>query len=105
MKKGFVIALLLLLNMFSKAQEFPHSDSLPVSKYGDLLNDDPTYSRKVKWYIPASRVVGTDVINWAVAKYIYKFDWPSSGISDWKRNFKEGWEWDADQFGTNFIGH
>jgi Domain of unknown function (DUF3943) len=73
--------------------------------YGDLLNDDPTYNRKYKWYIPASRVIAVDLFSWATAKYFFKYDWPASSVSDWKRNFKQGWEWDTDKFGVNFIGH
>jgi hypothetical protein len=73
--------------------------------YGDLLNDDPHYNRKYSWYIPATRVIATNVLNWATAKYIFRYDWPATSISDWKNNFKKGWEWDSDKFGTNFIGH
>ena len=46
-----------------------------------------------------------NVLDWASAKYVFKYDWPATSISDWKRNLREGWEWDADKFGTNFIGH
>jgi hypothetical protein len=75
------------------------------NKYGDLLNDDPAYNPKKPWYVPATRVLAADVFNWAVARYIFKFDWTSSGPKDWKNSFKLGPEWDADGFGTNFIGH
>lgn len=73
--------------------------------YGDLLHDDPDYNPRYKWYIPATRVIATNILNWATARYIFKYDWPATSIGDWKRNLKEGWEWDADRFGTNFIGH
>jgi hypothetical protein len=75
------------------------------NKYGDLLNDDPAYNPKSPWYVPAARVILSDAFNWAVAKYVYKFDWASSGPKDWKNNFKRGPEWDSDGFGINFIGH
>jgi hypothetical protein len=78
---------------------------IQTNKYGDLLNDDPAYNPKYKWWIPATRVVAADAFNWAVAKYIYKFDWPATSVSDWKYNFRKGPEWDEDGFGTNFIGH
>jgi hypothetical protein len=78
---------------------------IQTNKYGDLLNDDPAYNPKYKWWIPATRVVAADAFNWAVAKYVYKFDWPATSVSDWKYNFKKGPEWDEDGFGTNFIGH
>src|SRR5205814_9212804 len=64
--------------------------------YGDLLTDDPIYNRRYKWYIPAARVITANVADWASAKYIFKYDWPATSISDWKRNLREGWEWDSD---------
>jgi len=73
--------------------------------YGDLLNDDPEYNPKYPWWVPATKVLTSDVFNWAVDKYVFKYDWPSSGITDWKNNIKNGWEWDSDKFGINFIGH
>jgi hypothetical protein len=80
-------------------------DTVAKNKYGDLLNDDPVYNPRYAWWKPALRVVSADVFNWALAKYVYKFDWPATSISDWKDNFKEGPVWDVDGFGINFIGH
>ncbi len=73
--------------------------------YGDLLNDDPAYNPKYAWWKPAVRVLAADVFNWALARYVYKFDWAVVSPSTWKKNFKEGPEWDSDGFGINFIGH
>src|SRR6188472_1468042 len=55
-----------------------------TNKYGDLLNDDPEYNPRYAWWKPAIRVVSADAFNWAVAKYVYKFDWPATSVSDWK---------------------
>src|SRR5882724_9795821 len=123
--KTIFLAVLLLPLQFIKAQEPSRTDSTsfiidstkgndlvnPIkydsihNVYGDLLNDDPQYNRRYKWYIPATRVITTNVLNWATAKYIFNYNWPASSISDWKNNLKRGWEWDADKFGVNFIGH
>src|SRR5258706_6665661 len=43
--------------------------------YGDLLNDDPFYNPEDVWWKPAIRVLTSDLFNWAVARYVYKFDW------------------------------
>ena len=82
----------------------PGSGNL-YNKYGDLLNDDPAYNPKSKWWKPAVRVLAADVFNWGVARYVYKFDWAKVTPADWKDHFKHGGEWDSDGFGINFIGH
>jgi hypothetical protein len=85
------------------------TDTLPprpmFNMYGDLLNDDPVYNPKYPWWKPASRVLLSNVFNWSVARYVYKFDWAKVTPKDWKNNFKKGPEWDSDGFGINFIGH
>ncbi|MBC7949085.1 MAG: DUF3943 domain-containing protein [Chitinophagaceae bacterium] len=83
-------------------------DSLPSvgkNSYGDLLHDDPAYNPKYPRWIPMVRVLSANVFNWAVARYLYKFDWAKVGVGDWKNNFKKGPVWDVDGFGINFIGH
>jgi hypothetical protein len=86
-----------------------HTDSITrpelYNTYGDLLNDDPAYNPRYKWYIPAVRVAATNIVNWAISKYIYKFDWANISPASWKRNLQGRWVWDDDHFGTNFIGH
>src|SRR5215471_12863361 len=52
-------------------------DTIPIQnrpamdfKYGTLLNDDLLYNPKYPWWRPAARVVSTNVINWALDRYI-----------------------------------
>jgi len=73
--------------------------------YGDLLNDDPDYNRKYPVWIPAVRVAATNVFNWALARYFFNYEWARISTETWKDNFKNGWVWDDDRFGINFIGH
>ena len=73
--------------------------------YGDLLNDDPVYNKRYPVWIPASRVVLTNVVNWVVVRYVYKYDWARISPSTWKKNLKGPWVWDNDRFGINFLGH
>lgn len=123
--KIIFLTLFLLANQIIEAQQITRADStsfiadsskknipadtlkkgMGYNKYGDLLNDDPEYNPRNKWYIPATRVITTNIFNWATAKYVFNYDWPASSISDWKNNIKNGWEWDSDKFGINFIGH
>jgi hypothetical protein len=93
-----------------KAIVVQQQDSFPVrqtlhNKYGDLLNDDPVYNRRKPLWVPLSRVLFADAFNWAADKYIFQYNWVSSGPKDWKNNIKSGPEWDPDGFGVNFIGH
>lgn len=73
--------------------------------YGDLLNDDPAYNKRYPLWIPAVRVVATDAFNWALARYFFNYEWARVNTEVWKNNLKNGWEWDNDRFGVNFIGH
>ena len=75
------------------------------NKYGGLLNDDPLYNPKAPASIVSSRVLSSNIFNWALNRYYFKVEWTSSGMPDWKRNFSEGGEWDVDGFGINFLGH
>src|SRR4029077_10171001 len=56
-------------------------DTRPKNKYGDLLDDDPAYNRKYPWYVPATRVVFTNVVNWAANKYLFHYDWADISLS------------------------
>ena len=80
-------------------------DNRPKNKYGDLLDDDPAYNPKYAWYVPAIKVATANAFNWAVSKYLFKYDWADISAATWKYNLKHGWVWDDDHFGTNFIGH
>ena len=115
MKKPVLATLVLLLALNGLAQTDSALNNAPDSminaqlrltnKYGDLLDDDPAYTPRRPWPVVSARVLAANVFNWALAKYVYKFDWPSSGPKDWKRNFQLGPHWDADRFSINFIGH
>jgi Domain of unknown function (DUF3943) len=73
--------------------------------YGDLLNDDPEYNPKYPVWVPAYKIVTSNVINWALSRYLFNYDWARISPKIWKDNLKNGWEWDNDRFGINFIGH
>jgi hypothetical protein len=75
------------------------------NSYGDLLNDDPVYNKRYPVWIPALRVTTTNIFNWAVARYFFNYEWARISMQSWKDNLKNGFEWDNDRFGVNFIGH
>ncbi len=73
--------------------------------YGNLTDDDTLYNKKYPLWIPISEIVGTNGLIWALDRYAFNYDYARIGPETWKRNLKEGWEWDSDKFGINFIGH
>jgi hypothetical protein len=80
-------------------------DSTFRNRYGDLLNNDPEYTKKIPLWVPAVEVMGGLVFTWSVDRFIINGDYARIGIETWKSNIKKGWEWDNDRFGVNFLGH
>jgi len=81
------------------------ADTRPRNVYGDLLNDDPLYNPKSSLGLTLLRVTSSNVFGWAYSRYVMKKEWAEISIKTIKNNFKHGWEWDNDRFGTNFIVH
>jgi hypothetical protein len=124
--KTFLVSCILFGSLISFAQQSPDSlkinngttlaldsvksfhdtaDKRPRNAYGDLLNDDPNYNRRYPVGIVLARVTSSNIFGWAYSRYVAKEDWARISIQSWKNNFKNGWEWDNDGFGTNFLIH
>ena len=80
-------------------------DTTKQNKYGDLLDDDPEYNKRYHFWIPATEVLGAVTLTWALDRYILNADYARIGFKSWNVNVSQGWEWDNDRFGVNFIGH
>jgi hypothetical protein len=80
-------------------------DSTFRNKYGDLLYDDPEYNKRSSIWKPSVEVIGTLAFTWSIDRFIINADYARIGLTTWKYNIKEGWEWDNDRFGINFVGH
>ncbi|MBV9988383.1 MAG: DUF3943 domain-containing protein [Chitinophagaceae bacterium] len=81
-------------------------DSSLYNSYGDLLNDDPVYNPKAPVWKPLFGVIRSDLSTFLMDRYVLKYDFSQKvGFSSWAYNIKNGWEWDRDRFGVNFIGH
>ena len=80
-------------------------DPRPRNKYGDLVNDDPKYNRRYSVGLVLARVTSSNVFGWAYSRYVMKAEWAEISIKTIKNNFKYKWEWDNDNFGTNFLSH
>src|SRR6188474_1383710 len=77
------------------------TDKRPRNAYGDLLNDDPNYNRRYSIGLVLLRVTSSNVFGWAYSRYVMKEEWAEISFKTVKNNFKNGWEWDNDGFGTN----
>ena len=80
-------------------------DFRPRSTHGNLLKDDPLYNPRYSVSSALLRVTMANAYNWAISRYLFKYEWAEISPTTWKNNLKHGWEWDADRFGINFIGH
>lgn len=80
-------------------------DTTVNNKYGDLLNDDTAFNKKSKWFRPAAQILGINVFQVGIDRYLLKEDYARVGLTSWGYNLRTGWEWDTDRFGVNFIGH
>ena len=81
-------------------------DTTVQNKYGDLLNDDSLFNKKYPLWIPAVEVFGVNALTFSLDRFVGKYDFSVTvGPKTWKENLKNGWEWDTDRFGINFIGH
>lgn len=55
--------------------------------------------------IVAAEVIGLNVFVWGWDRYVLDKTYARTGPSYWKRNFREGWEWDHNHWAINFYGH
>jgi hypothetical protein len=82
-----------------------YRDSTVSNVYGDLLNDDSIANPKSPLWIPIVQIVGGNVFLWSIDRFVSNEDFSRIGFQSWKRNFKVGWEWDADGFEMNHFFH
>ncbi|MFZ4520953.1 MAG: DUF3943 domain-containing protein [Bacteroidales bacterium] len=80
-------------------------DTTMQNKYGDLLDDDTAYNKRYPLWIPVTEVLGAVTLTWALDRYALNADYARIGFKSWKINLTQGWTWDDDRFGVNFIGH
>ncbi|HWB94286.1 MAG TPA: DUF3943 domain-containing protein, partial [Puia sp.] len=92
-------------------RKLPGLDSTKYNKYGDLLNDDPEYTKKSKIWRPAAQVVIENTILNIVDRTVMHLEFAKTDVHSWTRNlhagwpWNNGWEWDQDRFGNNFLSH
>lgn len=92
-------------------RKMPGLDYTKYSRYGDLLRDDPEYTRKSKIWRPAAQVVIENTILNIMDRTVMHLQFAKTDFHTWSRTLKagfpwtNGWEWDQDRFGNNFLSH
>lgn len=92
-------------------RKLPGLDTTKYDRYGDLLNDDPEYTRKSKVWRPAAQIVVENTILNIVDRTVFHLHFAQTDFHSWGKNLKagwpwgNGWEWDQDRFGNNFLSH
>ncbi len=88
------------------------TDTMKYNMYGDLLNDDPSYTPRVPVWKPVVQIVIQEVLLNLVDHYVMHFDWATVGFHSWDRTvlhsgfpWNKGWEWDNARFGNDFLLH
>ncbi|HTD99207.1 MAG TPA: DUF3943 domain-containing protein [Mucilaginibacter sp.] len=89
----------------NQPQKSPLVDTTVQNKYGDLLNNDIKYNKKYPLWKPVVGVFGVNAFTWTLDRFVLNESFSHVGPSTWKSSFQNGWEWDSDRFGLNFIGH
>jgi hypothetical protein len=92
-------------------RKLPGLDTTKFSRYGDLLNDDPEYTKRSGLWRPAVQVVAENLVLNIMDRTVMHLDFAKTDIHSWKKNLRagwpwgDGWEWDQDRFGNNFLSH
>ncbi len=76
-----------------------------VEKSVRLRDDDPEYYTKSAVYTVVLRVLASNVLTWAIDRFVFNYDFSHIGPKSWSHNLKTGMEWDTDRLGMNFFFH
>ena len=74
-------------------------------KYQRLYTSDTTFIQPYRPWKAALETFGINMAVWGFDRYIMKEEWAYINGKTIKNNFKNGPEWDTDQFETNLIAH
>src|SRR6185437_1470145 len=74
-------------------RKVPGMDYTKYSRYGDLLNDDPEYTKKSKIWRPAAQVVAENTVLNIMDRTVMHLQFAKTDIHSGSRNLKAGWRW------------
>ena len=70
-----------------------------------IIPKDSLFGTHVNPLIVGTEVLGLNAFVWAWDYWVLDKSYAHTGPSYWKRNFREGWEWDHNHWAINFYGH
>jgi hypothetical protein len=95
----------------NEPKKSPLVDTTIQNKYGDLLNDDTGYNKRYPLWKPATEVVLENAFLNIMDRSVLKLEFAKVNFQTWQRTlnaglpWSNGWEWDQDRFGNNFLSH
>jgi hypothetical protein len=89
----------------NKFDQIKSIDSTRFDMFGNLLDDDTLYVKKYPLWRPLTEVLELHIALGLINRYVSNADFGRVGFNTWSSNIKNGWEWDTDRFGMNFLGH
>lgn len=127
----FVVLVLLCSESFSEMRPVPDSIKDRINDESTILSVEEVYSiQKIVWgdssqdaeeatirpkdslfdthvnpLMISAQILGQNVLVWAWDYYVLKKNYARTGVSYWKRNFREGFKWDHNHWAINFYGH
>jgi Domain of unknown function (DUF3943) len=96
-----------IYNFRSWKDTLPHAgkDTLSLPHKNYLRNDDPDFNKRYPLWIPVAEIPGINGLIWSFDRFILKDSFAYINGKTIKNNFTNGWEWDTDDFPTNFSLH
>lgn len=70
-----------------------------------MLNERIIAKDRISAPIVTAEVLGQNLLVWAWDRYVIQKDYARINPDYWKRNLREGWDWDHNHWAINFYGH
>lgn len=86
-------------------QKIVWGDSLQDAEGATIRPKDSLFDTRVNPLMISAQILGQNVLVWAWDYYVLKKNYARTGVSYWKRNFREGFKWDHNHWAINFYGH
>lgn len=66
---------------------------------------EPGRPDQAGYWMPIVQSLGLNVFVWSINHFVKKAEWADVGLETWKKNLREGWQFDDNAFQANQIAH